>query len=389
MSVNRYRLKHLARHGNTSAKQVNILLERPDRLLGLVLLCDTFADISASAIGTVLAVHYFGGIGVMISTIIITFVILVLGELAPKTLAALYPTKIVLLSAWPLRLLLKLIYPLVWFVNFLSNGFLYLLGLRSHQKKLENFTIDELRTIVSEASHHIPVNDQNMLLQLLNLEKIYIEDIMTPVSSIMGIDLDKPWEEILDQLTINQHTRLPVYTENINAITGILHVRQAINLLAQKTLDKTSLLTILEKPYFIPENTLLNHQLVQFSDQKIRMGLVVDEYGDIQGLVTIDDILEEIVGEFTTNTADMTQKDIHPDKNGCYILDGGFNLRTLNKTLHTHFPITQTGPKTLSGLIIEHLEIIPPSNSCVKIAGYALEILSIKDNTIKTVRIKI
>jgi len=385
MSVNRYRLRHLARLGHKNAQRANVLLERPDRLLGLILLCDTFSDILASAIGTLLAVHYFGAIGIFISTGIITFVILVFGELAPKTVAALYPAPFVLFSAGFLQIILTVAYPLVWLVNMLSNGFLYILGVRSHQKKLEHFTMDELRTVIMEAGRHMPGNYQRMLLQLLNLEKTQIEDIMVPRQEIVGIDLDKDWSEILEQLTTGQHTRLPVYREHIDNIAGVLHVRDALNLLARDDLTKVSFESILEAPYFIPEGALLSQQLLVLCQQKMRLGLVVDEYGDIQGLIAIEDILEEIVGEFTTNTAAVMQKNILAQEDGSYLLEGSINLRILNRTLNLHFSLD--GPKTLSGLIIEYLDSIPPSNSCVRIAGHSLEILKVKNNRIKTVRL--
>ncbi|HEV2613179.1 MAG TPA: HlyC/CorC family transporter [Gammaproteobacteria bacterium] len=385
MSVNHYRLRHLARHGNLNAKRASLLLERPDKLLGLILFCDTFADILASAIATLLAVHYLGAIGVLVATVGVTFVILIFGELAPKTLAALHPMRITLYSAFPLWILLKILSPIIWLVNFLSNGFLYILGVRQHKKKLDSFTIDELRTVLTEAGRQIPGNYQRMLLQLLSLEKTSIEDVMIPRHEIVGIDVTEEWSDILAQLATCQHTRLPVYEEHIDNIVGILHVRDALNLLAKDELSKASLEDMLEAPYFVPEQTSLSQQLVEFSHQKTRMGLVVDEYGDIQGLIAIEDILEEVVGEFTTDTAASTQKDVLQEPNGNYILDGGVNLRVLNRNLHIHFPLD--GPKTLSGLITEYLEMIPPANTCVRIAGYPLEILQIKDNMVKSVRL--
>jgi Mg2+/Co2+ transporter CorB len=385
MSVNHYRLRHLARHGNRNAKRASLLLDRPDKLLGLILFCDTFADILASAIATLLMVHYFGGVGVLIATVGVTFVILIFGELAPKTLAALHPLRITLYSSYPLWILLKILSPIIALVNLLSNGFLYIFGVRSQHKKLENFTIDELRTVLMEAGRQIPGNYQRMLLQLLSLEKTSIEDVMIPRNEIVGIDLTRDWPEILEQLTTSQHTRLPVYEEHIDSTVGILHVRDALNLLAKNELTKKTLEEILETPYFVPERTSLSHQLVEFSQQKMRMGLVVDEYGDIQGLIAIEDILEEVVGEFTTDSAASSQKDIFAESTGNYILDGSVNVRVLNRTLQTHFPLE--GPKTLSGLIIEYLEMIPPANICTRIAGYPLEILQIKDNMVKSVRL--
>jgi Mg2+/Co2+ transporter CorB len=385
MSVNRYRIRHLAKHGNISAKRVNQLLERPDRLLGVILLGDTFADIFASAIATLIAVHYLGEVGVIVATIILTLVVLIAGELAPKTLAALYPTPIVLRASLPLWLLLKILYPIVWMVNILSNGLLRLFGVRASHTALEHFNTEELRTVVTEASRHIPSNYQRMLLQLLDLEKTHVADIMIPRNEIVGIDICKPWSDILTQLTTSQHMRLPVFEEHIDNIKGVLHLRDAVNLLAQENLSKATLTEILEDPYFIPEGSVLSKQLLQFCHQKVRTGLVVNEYGEILGLVALEDILEEIVGEFTTDTAAATHKEILQEIDGSYLVDGGINLRSLNRRLQTAFPLT--GPKTLNGLITEYLETIPPANICITLAGYRLEILQVKENMVKTVRI--
>jgi Mg2+/Co2+ transporter CorB len=385
MSVNRYRMRHFAKKGINKAKRAQLLLERPDRLLGIILLGDTFSDILASAIATLIAIHYFGDAGVIIATIILTFVVLIFAKLAPKTWAALHPTPIVLYTAWPLWILLKTIYPIVWIINILSNGLLSLFGIHSSKKALEDFTTEELRTVVADASKYIPRNKQRMLLQLLDLEKIYVEDIMIPRNEIVGLDLDNAWPEIIEQLTTSQHTRLPVYHEHPGDIVGLLHMRDALNHLAKENLTPVTLQEIIEEPYFIPEGTSLSQQLLQFCQHKQRTGLVVDEYGDILGLVALEDILEEIVGEFTTDTAASTRKDILVQPDGSYLVDGSVNLRVLNRTLKIELPLE--GPKTLSGLIIEYLETIPPPNICVKISGLPMEILQVKDNMIKIIRL--
>jgi Mg2+/Co2+ transporter CorB len=385
MSVNHYRLRHLVKKGWRSAKRVQLLLERPDRLLGIILLGDTFSDILASSIATLIAVHYFGGAGVFVATVALTFVVLVFGELAPKTIAALYPTPIVLYSSWILWFFLKILYPIVWAINIFSNGVLRLFGFKNAEKKLEHFTVDELRTVVSDASHHVPHRYQNMLLQLLDLEKSCVEDIMVPRNEIVGIDIEKEVNSIIAELSAFQHTRLPVYREHIENILGILHARDALHLLSNGNLNVKGLENILETPYYIPEGTTLNKQLLHFCEKKIRTGLVVDEYGDILGLVTLEDILEEIVGEFTTDFSASLHKDIVSQPDGSFLIEGSINLRALNRRLGTHFSLE--GPKTLSGLIIAYVETIPPANTCVKILGYPIEILSVKDNMIKTVRI--
>lgn len=385
MSVNRYRLRHLEKNGNTKAHRAQVLLARIDRLLGVILLGDTFSDILASAVSTVIAVHYFGELSILPVTILLTFVVLIFAKLAPKTLAALYPIPIVLYTSWILWILLKIIYPIVWMINMLSNGLLRILGVHSSQKPLEHFTAEELRTIVIDSSHHISSHKQQMLLQLLDLEKIHAEDIMIPRSEIIGIDLDAPWTDIMEQLTTSQHTRLPVYHEHIENITGIIHLRDILNLMAQENLTFETLGEMIEEPYFIPEGTSLNKQLLEFRHKKTRTGFVVNEYGVILGLVTLEDILEEIVGEFTTDTAASTHKDILLQSDGTYLVDGSVNLRILNRNLNIQFPLD--GPKTLSGLIIEYLEMIPPANICTRIASYPMEILQVKDNRIKTVKL--
>jgi len=385
LSVNRYRLRHLVKQNNRTAKIVQQLLERPDRLLGVILFCNTFANIFASAIATLIAIHYFGQTGVMLATVGLTLLILILGEVTPKTLAALYPQQLAFAAAWPLFLLLKILYPLIWIINAIANGVLRLMGITVGLKAVEHFSHDELRTVLHEAGGKIPRDYQAMLLKVLDLGKVTVEDIMIPRNEMIGIDLTDEWEKILDQLTNSQHTRLPVYKSDIDQVVGMLHLRKALNLLAKEDLNKESLLDAAEKCYFVPKGTSLNIQLLNFRREKQRTGLVVNEYGDIQGLVTLEDILEEIVGEFTTDITAITNKSIHPQSDGSYLVDGGTTLRELNHLLKYKFPLK--GPKTLSGLIVEYLETIPQAGTGLRLAGYPMEILQVKDNMIKTVKI--
>lgn len=386
LSVNRYRIRHLARHNHFLAKKVQQLLERPDRLLGVILLCDTFADILATALATLLAVHYFGTEGVVPVTIIMTTLILVFGEIAPKTLATIYPLQITLIAAWPLIILQRIFYPIVWFTNFFANGLLALFGVKVQNKTaIEHISREELATILHEAGGRIPADYLSMLQKVLNLEKVTVDDIMTPRSEIVGIDIAENWNDILEQLTNSQYTRLPLYSEDINNVQGILHVRKALNLLANEKLTKETLLEAAEEIYFIPEETPLNVQLLNFRHEKRRIGLVVDEYGDVEGLVTLEDILEEIVGEFTTDIATLTSRAIHPQSDGSYIVDGSIAIRDLNSALHCNLPTD--GPRTLSGVIIEYLEMIPQSAVCLRIDGAVMEILQVKENVIKSVRV--
>lgn len=386
LSVNPYRIRHLVQHNHLLARRVQYLLERPDRMLGVILMCDTFADIFASAIATLLAIHYFGESSVIFITIALTFVVLIFGGIAPKTLATIYPLRIALASAWPLIIFLRVLYPFVWLTNTIANGLLRLLGVRVKAKALEHLSHEELRTMLHEAGSRLPKDYRSMLLKVLDLEKVSVEDIMVPRGDIAGIDITEEWDTILEQLTTAHHTRLPVYRETIDNVIGFLHVRKALNLLAKEKLNNESLLTILDDNYFIPEGTPLNVQLIHFRQEKRRVGCVVNEYGDIQGLVTLEDILEEIVGEFTTDIATLMSKTIHPQPDGSYLVDGSISVRDLNRILHTDFSLE--GPRTLSGVIIEYLEMIPPSGTALKIGKQTLEVVQVKGNMIKTVKVQ-
>ncbi len=384
MALNRYRLRHLARNKHRAAMRVSQLLERPDRLLGVILIGNTFANILASSLATVLAVHYFGDVGIAIATFLLTFIILIFAEVAPKTFAATHPQSIAFLVSLPLKMLLKIFYPVVWSANFLANGILKLFKVRAPAASVEHLTSEELQTLVREAGDKIPDTHQDMLLAILELEKITVDDIMIPRNEIVGIDLEDDWSITHKKIIEGQHTKMPVYEGDINNIKGILHVRQALNLLSKNLLTRKSILQTLKEPYFIPESTPLHIQLLNFRNVKNRTAFVVDEYGDILGLATLEDILEEIVGEFTTNIPDL-HKEIKKLSDGHYVVDAGITLRDLNKQIHTHFDTK--GPKTLSGLIIEELEMIPEPGIGLKIAGYPMEVLKVSHNRIEQVKI--
>ena len=384
MAINRYRLRHLGLTGNKSAQRVSRLLERTDRLLGIILICNTFANILASAVATLIALSLLGEVGVAISTIALTLVVLIFGEVTPKTFAALRPEKIAFLSSWPLLILLKILYPLVWLTNTIANGLLTLFHVKISKRGIEPLNSEELQTVVKEATGHIAPEPQDMLLRILELEKITVEDVMVPRNDIVGIDLNEDWEVILKQITDSHHTRLLLYKDGIDGVQGIIHLRKVLNLIVNKTLDKESLLTAAEQVYFVPEGTTLGAQLVNFKIEKCRSGLVVDEYGDIQGLVTLEDILEEIVGEFTTNLPGQLQE-IFPQKDGTYIVLGSANIRELNRSMHWDLPTD--GPKTLNGLILEYLELIPSAGIGLRLSGYPMEILQVEGNIVRTARI--
>ena len=384
MALNRYRLRHLMRK-YSSARRVNDLLQRPDRLLGVILLGSNVVGFAASALTTLLAYHWFGDVGVIFGTILLTIVFLVFGEIAPKTLAAMHPEPIALALSLPLKILLTLAYPIIWILNLIVNGLLRLFRVKVAGLDAGILSHEELHTVVREATKKVGGSHRDMLLSILELEKASVEDVMVPRNEIVGIDIENDWDVILQQLTLSHHTRVPVYRESIENVLGILHLRRALNLLAQNRLDKSSLLEVTDAPYFVPEGTLLNVQLINFRLQKLRSGLVVDEYGDILGLITLEDILEEIVGEFTTNVVASTRKNIRHKKDGSYVIEGGASVRDLNRVMKWELPIT--GPKTLSGLIVEYLEMLPQVGLCLRLAGYPIEILEIEENTVKTAQI--
>ena len=383
LSLNRYRLRHQAKEGHRGAKRASALLERPDRLLGTILVGNNFVNILASAIATVLAIKLWGEAGIAIATIGLTIVLLIFGEITPKTLAALRPEAVAYPVSLPLLLLQKVLYPLVALLNWISNGLLKLLGVDLSNKGNDSLTTEELRSVVHESGSDMPMKRQSMLLGILDLERVTVDDIMIPRNEVAGIDLEDDLETIVTQLRTTPHTRLPVFRKDINQIAGIVHMRQIARLLSHDQLTRESLLEACSEPYFIPENTPLSTQLVNFQKQKRRIGIVVDEYGDVLGIVTLEDILEEIVGEFSNQDA-LRSPDIHPQDDGTLVIDGAAYLREVNRALGWHLPCD--GPKTINGLITEALEHIPDSGICLQINQYRLEILQAADNRVKSVR---
>ena len=391
MSLNRYRLRHLEKQKHKGAKRVSDLLKRPDRLIGLILIGNNLVNIAASAIATIIALrlsHELGiseDIGVLIATIILTLVVLIFAEVTPKTLAALYPEQIAFPSSIVLTLLLKLLLPLVVSVNWITNGILMILGISSEQREQHSLSSEELRTVVNESGALLHERDQSMLMSILDLEKVSVDDIMIPRSELVGIDVNDDWKKIQKQLTQANHTRVLLYRDNIDDVVGYIHARDALKLLSKSQYTKATLLRAVRELYFIPEGTPLNIQLLKFQHAKERLGLVVDEYGDIQGLVTLEDILEEIVGDFTTTQTPTPSDVVTLQPDGSYLVKGNASIRDVNKEMSWQLPTD--GPKTLNGMIIEHLEDIPQSNISVRIAGYPIEIVDASENRIKTVRV--
>ncbi len=383
LSLNRYRLRHQAKEGHRGARRASELLAHPDRLLGTILVGNNFVNILASSIATVLAMQLWGEAGIAIATIGLTIILLIFGEITPKTLAALRPEIIAYPVSLPLKMLQKVLYPLVAMLSWVSNGLLGLLGVDLSNKGNDSLSTEELRSVVRESGSDLPLNRQSMLLSILDLERVTVDDIMIPRNEVAGIDLDDDLEAIISQLRTTPHTRLPVFRNDINQIEGIVHMRQIARLLSHDQLTKESLLAACTEPYFVPENTPLSTQLLNFQKQKRRIGIVVDEYGDVRGVVTLEDILEEIVGEFS-NQDTLRSPDIHPQEDGTLVIDGAAYIREVNRALDWHLPCD--GPKTLNGLITEALEHIPDSGICLQIGNYRLEILQAADNRVKSVR---
>ncbi len=384
MSLNRYRLKNLVKKKHSAAQKADKLLQRPDKLIGVILIGNNFVNILAASIATIIAVRLYGDAGIAIATTVLTIVILIFAEVTPKTIAALHPEKIAFPAAFILGPLLKLMYPLVYLVNLITNGLLRLAGISTANADDQNLSTEELRTIVNESGALLPKGKQSMLLGVLELNEVTVEDIMIPRNEIIGIDLDLDFDEILEIITTSEHTLLPVYNTDINKVNGILHLRNLTKLIQQNNLNKTTLLQVIREPYFIPESTPLQTQLFNFQKENHRLGLVVDEYGDIQGIATLADILEEIVGELSSIQKEENNE-IHPQDDNSFIIEGTVFIRDINKSLNWNLPTD--GPKTLNGLITETLEAIPEANVCLKVANYHIETLQISENQIKSSRL--
>jgi Mg2+/Co2+ transporter CorB len=384
MALNRYRLRHLANKGHSGAKLAQKLLLQPERIIGLILLGNNLVNILAASIATVIAIRLFGDNGIWISPLVLTVVVLIFAELAPKTVAAYHPEKIAIPAAYPLALLLKLFYPIVWLINGIVNLLLRPLGIRTNAEMLERLNREELRTLVQEGGQ-ISDDHQRMLVNILDLEKAEVDDVMVPRGEIVGLDLEDDWEEILQQLSNTVYTRLPLYRNSIENVEGFLHIRTIISKLSQRSLEFDDLLKYARKPYFIPEGTSLTGQLLEFQQKERRLGLVVDEYGDIQGLVTLDDILEEIVGEYTSEGRGRSRS-VRKLADGNFLVDGTAGIRALNRRMGWNLPHNEA--HSLSGLLIEELEAIPEGKASLKIGNHIMTIVDIRDNMIHKVMVK-
>lgn len=383
MSLNRYRLRHLARSGHRAAGLAEHLLRRPDRLIGLILLGNNAANLAAAALVTVIAIRLGGEGAIWAGTAILTVVVLIFAEVAPKTIAALDPPRLALPAALVYYPLLKISYPAVWLINLMANGVLRLLGVKLEEIASHSLSTEELRTVVAEAGIMVPKH-QRMLLSILDLGEMTVDDVMVSRQEILGIDLDEPWDETLALVKESRHRRLPVFRGDIDNIEGFVGVHSILSDLAEGSLDEARLLANLREPYFVPEGTPLNTQLVNFQELKNRFAFVVDEYGDVQGLITSEDILREIVGEFSADHAPCDVQ-VTRESERSYVVDASANVRQLNRLMNWNLPTD--GPKTLNGLIIEQLETIPESGTGVTVADYPIEILDTTEHAIKRVRV--
>lgn len=386
MALNRYRLKHLASSGHKGAKRASQLLERPERLISVVLIGNTLANVLASALATFIAIRILGdnAIAVTIASFLVATFLLIFAEIAPKTVAALYPERIAFPFSRALKPLLRSIYPLVWLLNTIVNKLLRLFGIDPNKHKDEPLSQEELRTIVNDAGEIIPQRHQGMLLNILDLEQMSIDDIMVPRSEVVGLDIDDLDATLIQQLSTCEFTRIPVYKKDINNIIGILHLRAVIRVIDKDgQLNRRTLLKEIDEPYFVPEGTPLHTQLFNFQKQKRRMAIVVDEYGVVQGLIALEDILEEIVGEFTSNLADESEEIIEQN-DGSFLIDGSASIREVNRTLDWKLPTD--GPKTLNGLLLETLEGFPDADVGMRIGEYCFETMNMQGNTVKSVR---
>ncbi|MEI7968995.1 MAG: HlyC/CorC family transporter [Betaproteobacteria bacterium] len=388
MALNRYRMKHLVKTGHRGARLTAQLLARPDRLLGVVLLGNNLINAASAALVTYLTFRFFGESELALSaaTLAVTFIILVFSEITPKVVGATYPERIAYVAAYVLTPLLRLVYPIVWFVNLFVTGLLRLLGLKpGHDTQAQKLTPEELRTLVLEGGNFLPQKHQNMLVNLFDLESATVDDIMVPRSQIDAIDIDSDPEDLRRQIVTSNHTRIPVYETAIENIIGILHVRKFLNIGEAGSVAADQIRQVMRSPYFVPVGTPLLTQLQQFQEHQERLGLVVDEYGELMGMITIEDILEEIIGEFTTQSPMSVSGSFARQPDGSIMVEGGTLLRDLNRRFGMAFPLG--GPKTLNGLILEHFEDIPEPGTSMKLAGHAIEIIQIQDRVVKSVRL--
>jgi Mg2+/Co2+ transporter CorB len=385
MTINRYRLRHKASQGHLGARLTQQLLQRPELLISLILFGNNLVNIVAASLVTIIALRLGGPGAIAIGSFILTLVLLLFAEITPKTLAALRPERLAFAAAFVYYPLLKATRPAIWLLSRVATGLLHLFGVRAEAANDSQLTIDELRTLVNEAGALLPRRRQRMLMGILELEDITVDEAMIPHNEIVGIDLDASWPEIMATIRSSNHSRLPVFRGSIDHVVGILRLTRLVQDTAPDRLDEASLLKLVDEPYFVPEGTSLHKQLMQFRRARQRTAFVVDEYGDIQGIVTLEDILEEILGEFGT-PANAPHPDVQPEADQrSWVVNAGANIRTLNRMMGWRLPVD--GPRTLNGLILEQYEAIPPKGTRLSLNDYAVEVLQASGSVVKTVRI--
>lgn len=385
MSLNRYRLRHQANNGNKAAQRTARLLENPDRLISLILLGNNFVNILASAIATVIALRLMGEAGIAVATGLLTLIILVFAEVTPKTFATRRAEQFAFVASAVYGPLMVITYPLVLATNWMSSKILKLLNTEAIPAEDEHLSSDELRTVLNETAGMIPQRHRDMLLNILDLGTVSVNDIMVPRNEVVGIDLDDPWDDVVRDISNSPHSRLLVYQDNVDNVVGFIYLRKMLDALRSGKITRQYLESVIRDPYFIPEGTTLTVQLLNFQREKRRVGLVVDEYGDIQGMLTLEDILEEIVGEFD-NDPRTAPAEIQPQPDGSFIVDGAAHVRNLNKSLNWSLP--SEGPKTLNGIVVEHFENFPPQGAVFTFNGHPMTILAVEDNKVQQVRIE-
>jgi len=384
MAINRYRLKYLAKEKNRAAIRIEKLLRRPDRLLGIILIGNNFVNILASALTTILFMKLYGDVGVLIGSILLTIVILIFSEVTPKTFAAIKPEPLAFFSSLPLKVLQKLLFPLVSIINYFSNFLLKFLGINKTENESEDVSPEELKAVLETSGDLIPARYQDMLLSILELDKISIEEVMTQRSEIIGIDLSDDFNEVLEQLQKNQVDFLPVFDQNLDDLRGMLDLYGITNFLSLDEKDLDKLIDVSDEAYFIPENTSLSQQLFNFQKERKRVGIVIDEYGSVKGLLSLEDILGEIVGELAKSNDD-SKFEIMEQRDGSYLIDASIPIREINRKLECDLPLN--GPRTLNGLILEQIETIPEANVSINIQNTIIETVLVRNNMIKIARL--
>ena len=380
MAINRYRLKHLVNQKDKGAKRVSKLLRRTDKLLGVILIGNNFVNILASALTTLIAIRLWGDTGIIYTTIALTFIILIFAEVTPKTIAALKPDSIAFPASYILKPLLKILYPLVSIIGSISNGITKILGVNPEEEIIEELSPEELKSILQSSG--VPEKQQLMLMGIFDMDYLSVKDVMIPKNEIQGINLNDNLDNIIDKLQTLNFTHIPCYKDSIDNILGFLDINTKAEFISEGVQNINFLKKNLEAPLFILENTTLSQQLGNFQKETRRVGLIVDEYGDVQGLITLRDLIEEIVGKITADSID--KMDIMPQADGSFMLEGSMMIREINKRMNWDLPTD--GPKTLSGLILETAQSIPEKNVGISMGAYRFETVLIKDNVVKLAR---